>query len=212
MNRPEQQAERSLSDEARREWEGHVASVLGGLAHALNNRAAAVSAVLELSNEPGQDVAPSIAHLSTEVQRLRELVDIVRTIAGEPSWKPEAFEPGDAATTAGRVSGLHTGLQDHAISFDVAAAAPIRVDRIAFVRALVALIASAAGGREGGAIAVVVAEDNGWVVIRVAGASAPTRLSPYTSEIVRALGGEPMPGALGFRLPTLASLRKQERR
>ena len=73
MNRPEQQAERSLSDEARREWEGHVASVLGGLAHALNNRAAAVSAVLELSNEPGQDVAPSIAHLSTEVQRLSDV-------------------------------------------------------------------------------------------------------------------------------------------
>lgn len=211
MDRQERDADRELSAEALREWEGHVEHVLRGLAHALNNRATAVSAVLELSNEPDHGVVSASALLTTEVQRLLELVDVVRTI-GESRGEVEAFEPRDAASTARLAIGLHADLRECPVAIDVATAAPVRTHRWMFVRALIALAASAAPERAAGAITVVVTEDDGWVVVRAAGAAAPSRLSPYTAEIVRAMGGEPLPGALAFRLPTLAALRRREGR
>src|SRR3954470_16965011 len=85
-----------LSEQAVREWQRHVEAVMRGLAHAVNNRAAALSAVLELSSEPDDDPATTRSILSSELSRVRELADVIR-IMGPPRGGVEAFSPEDAA-------------------------------------------------------------------------------------------------------------------
>jgi len=217
------QPNHELSAAALREWEGHVESALRGVAHALNNRAASVSAVVELWDEPESESGSTRRLLAAEVQRLRDLVDVVYTV-GAPRGEIEAFEPADAVRTARAVIGLHADLREHRITIDVASAPPVRARQWMLVRALVALAAAsvAASRRDGsgvpgtgagaGTVAIEVDGEAGWVVIRATGPGLAPGLTPYVLETARAMGGEPLDDALGFRLPSLAELRRREGR
>ena len=203
------QTEPELSADAMREWEGHVEGVLRGVAHALNNRAASVSGVVELWDDPEQQSGATRTALAAEVERLRELVGVVRAV-GAPRGQVEAFEPAEAAAVASAIIGLHADLQARSITIGGASAPPVRVSKWMLVRALVALAAAAARGRESTAAAIDVRGDAGWVVVRAAGAGPA--LTPYVLEMVQAMGGEPLAGGTGFRLPSLAELRRREGR
>ena len=199
-----------LSVEALQEWEGHVEDVLRGVAHALNNRAASVSAMLELSMEADRNDSATRALLAAEVQRLQELVDAVRAV-GAPRAAAEAFDARDAAATARAVMTLHAALRDRTMTVDAPDVLAVRAPKWMFVRALVALAARGAGGGRGPA-AIQLREEDGWVVARTSGTNADGKRSCYADELPRAMGGEPLSAAPGFRIPTLAELRRREGR
>jgi hypothetical protein len=200
-----------LSAEALREWNGHVENVLRGIAHALNNRAAALSAVIELTRDP-EDAGVIGSILSAELDRVGDLVAVVRSIASHKSGA-DAFVPADAANEALAVLRHHAENRERRVAIDASSAAPVRVVRWMFVRALIALGATASASDGGVKISIV--EEGPWLVTRLDTANVPdAALSPYVKELARAMAGEPLPTAdcYGFRIPTLAALRRSEGR
>lgn len=198
----------SLSAAALLEWEGHAQSVLRGVAHALNNRAASISALMTLCAEPDHTPNATRELLSVEVDRLGELAGVVR-IVGAPTGNVEPFEASDAARSALAVLALHAGLRDRTVTIN-ATVPPLRALRWMFVRALVVLAGRAAANDPRAPIVVELCERDGWVEATVNAASM-TR-SPYVDEIAVALGGELLAHASGFRVPTLATIRRREGR
>lgn len=191
-----------LSAAAQLEWNGHVEAVLRGVAHALNNRAAALSALIQLSDDG--EAAPTLRTiLATELDRVTGLAAAIRSI-GTPRAGEEAFAPGDAANEAREVLQLHADMRDVPSQFDIRDAAPVRVHRWMFVRSLIVLAVNA--GHSGARIELGSAGDD--LVARVKGASPPP--SVYVREVARAMGGEALDEGRGFRLPTLATVRRRE--
>jgi len=202
-----------LSAAAHREWDGHVEAVLRGIAHALNNRAAALSAVLELARDPAEDSAVS-AILGTELERVGDLVSAVRSmVAGKGG--PEAFDPADVALEAQAILQLHAELRHRHVTIVATDAEPLRVPRWMFVRVLVVLGANAARACQDPK--VVIAADGDWLIALAAvddARATSTGITPCLTELAHALGGEPLrtKTGFGFRVPTLAALRRREGR
>lgn len=190
-------------------------SVLRGIAHALNNRATALSAVIELSQDPVEEPSITNSILATELERVQSLTAAVRSI-GAPKSGVEAFAPGDAAAEALAVLELHAELRDRTVSIEASSAPPIRMPRWMYVRALIVMAASAS--RAGLYTKVTVVEEGDWVVARVGGAETAggpkrsTDLTPYVMELTLAMGGEPLVEHYGFRVPSLVALRRREGR
>lgn len=202
-----------LSAAALLEWKDNVETVIRGIAHALNNRAAALSAVIELSRNPGDDDPEATRSiLGSELSRVTHLVRVMRTI-GQPRPGVEAFAPGDAAMESLAVLQLYLDQSESPVTIDAASAPPVRVQRWMFVRALIALGAAASnGGRSGRRpVRIGITADGDWVLARIEGVATPTaQLSPYTAELALAMGGQPLEKQLGFRVPSLATLRQRE--
>lgn len=176
-----------------------------GIAHALNNRAAALSAVIELSREPDEDPPVVESILGIELQRVTELAAAVRSI-GAPRGGVEAFSPHDAAAEALAALKLYVDRRDLLVTIDATSATPIRVPRWMFVRALIALGATA--GKDGADARISAVEDGDWLIVAVrAGASFE---SPCVTELARAMGGGPLEDGRGFRVPTLSAVRQRE--
>jgi hypothetical protein len=191
-----------LSAAAQQEWNEHVEAVLRGVAHALNNRSAALSALIQLSDD-GEGAATLRGILATELDRVMGLAAAIRSI-GTPRAGEEAFAPGDAASEALEVLQLHSDMRNVAAQLEVRDAAPVRVQRWMFVRSLIVLAVHAA--RAGGRVELASAGDD--LVARVSGATPEP--SVYVREVARAMGGEALDAGRGFRLPTLATLRRRE--
>lgn len=191
-----------LSAAALHEWSRHVDAVLRGVSHALNNRSAALSALIQLADdsEPA-DTLRSI--LASELDRVTQLAAAIRTV-GAPRAGEEAFSPGDAAAEAQQVLVLHADQRDATTQFEANSAPPIRVQRALFVRALIVLAATAARDTRNVRIAISASEDD--VVVSADGAKAE---SAFVEEAARLMGGAAIPG-LGFRVPSLAALRRRE--
>jgi hypothetical protein len=201
--------ERVLSAEAIVEWNGHVESVLRGIAHALNNRAAALSALMELTSEPPEDAPVIRSILGTELDRVQSLVGVLRTMAMRRG-AVEAFTAGDAAAEAAAVLDVVTELRDMTLRFDVQRAEPVRVARWMFVRSLIALGAgiSRLGGAQESRITLSAGDE--W--LDVSASDTDHRPSLLVSELASAMGGEVFADRYGFRIPTLAALRRREGR
>ncbi len=196
------------------EWKNNVETVIRGIAHALNNRAAALSAVIELSRDVGdEDPEATRSILSSELSRVTELTRAMRTI-GQPKPGVEAFAPSDAAEESLAVLQLYLDHRDHPVTIDAASAPPVRVQRWMFVRALIALGAAASnGGRTSrdASVRITIIADGDWVLTRIEGITVGmAQLSPYAAELTRAMGGQPLEGQSGFRLPSLAAVRQRE--
>jgi len=200
------QATPEVTPAALREWTHHVESVLRGLAHALNNRAAALSAVIELSRDPDDDPAATREILQGEMDRVAELVRVVRGI-GVPRAEVEAFSPGDLADDLRSLLSLHADLRDLSVRVDAADAPPVRVERWMLLRALLALAATSTPPPGERTVSLTVSGEGDWVVARAHGPQ-----SGYMGELARAMGGELLPDRAGFRVPTLESLRRLEGR
>jgi hypothetical protein len=197
-----------LSAAAHSEWDRHVEAVLRGIAHALNNRAAALSAVIELAREPDEDSAVS-SILGTELERVGDLVATVRSmVSGRGA--PQAFDPADAASEAQAILTLHAELRDRRVAIHADGAPPVRLPRWMFLRALVVLGANTA--RVTPAAKIVLSGDGDWLVARVDSPDAPIAPSACLTELTRAMEGETLESGYGFRVPTLAAIRKREGR
>jgi hypothetical protein len=200
-----------LSAMALREWGQHAESITRGLAHALNNRAAALSAIIELSREPDEDPAFLRSLLSTEFQRQRELAELV-TLLGPPKGELEALSPRDVVADVVAALGLHAEQRERTIAIDAEGAPPVRAAPWMLRRALIVLCAASPTSDPGQrTLRVTMREEGDWMTVR---AVAPTggagRESSYVAEMARAMGGEPLEA--GFRLPTLAAIRRREGR
>ena len=202
-----------FSAAALQEWGRNVESVIRGISHALNNRAAALSAVIELSRDPiGDDAAAVNSILRGELLRVGELAQVIRTI-GTPRHGEEAFAPKDAALDSLAALQLHIEHRDRLVIVDATSASPVRTHRWMFVRALIALGSAASNGTTGAAARIVITDDGDWVMMRVDGVRTPAaQLSPYAGELAHAMGGEPLENGCGFRLPSLSALRRREAR
>ena len=199
----------ALSATAAAEWIGCVEGVLRGVAHGLNNRAAAVSALVELSSEPAEPAAVLHEILTTEQYRVRDLVQVVRII-GTARAAPEALMPADVARDVALVLEHHPDLRDGAIQIQPTEASPIRAPRWAFVRALIALAAGLAGVNRSAPGRITMLTEGDWLVLSADGAATP--LPTLASELARHMGGEPLADRYGIRVPTLAALRRREGR
>jgi hypothetical protein len=192
------------------EWVMHVESVLRGITHALNNRASAMSAVIELAGE--HDEASAVRSiLGSELERLLELATVVRSVGTPRAGGSEAFAPSDVVPEATAVLRLHADQRDRVILIDANGAPPTRLPRWMFLRALVALAATAAPAMDRAtAVRLTVEGDGDWVLVRCDQPSAPR--STYACELASAMGGGPVEGQCGFRVPTLAAIRRREAR
>lgn len=199
----------ALSATAAAEWTGCVENVLRGVAHGLNNRAAALSALVELSSEPAEAPAVLREILTTEQQRIRDLVQVLRII-GTARAAAEALMPADVARDVSLVLDHHPDLRDGAIQMEASQASPIRAPRWAFVRSLMALAAGLAGVTRLAPGRITMLTDGDWLVVSAADHSPP--LPTLASELARHMGGEPLASGYGIRLPTLAALRRREGR
>jgi len=128
---------------------------------------------------------------------------------------PDAFAPADVAPEAQAILRLHADLRDRRVTIEATGAPPLRVPRWMFVRALVVLGANAA--RTVQEAKVVIAAEGDWLVTRAEGEDATaqsTGITPYLIELAHAMGGEPLRAekGYGFRVPTLAALRRREGR
>ena len=199
-----------LSAEALSEWSRHVDNILRGIGHALNNRAAALSAVLELARDPTEEPSVYASILSTEVARVADLVTTVRAL-GALKKSDDAFTTAEAVAEAQVTLRNHPLARDRRVSFDPVAAPPLRVPRWMFVRALIALGANAMQASADTMIHVI-ADGEDWVVVRAHATGVEVKQGVYVAEIARAMGGEAMRDGTGFRVPSLAAVRKREGR
>lgn len=193
-----------LSAEALREWTTHAESIMRGLAHALNNRAAALSAIVELAREADDDPDGTRIIVNDELQRMRDLVDVARFL-GPASGEAEALSPLDVAEEALALLRLHALVGDRAIAPRDEGAPPVRVPRWMLQRALLVLCASQAGRAPATGLTLSLAAEGEWMVARLS--PAADGQSAYVAELTRAMGGEPL--AAGFRIPTLEALRRR---
>jgi hypothetical protein len=198
----------ALSPGAVAEWVRLVEAVLRGVAHALNNRAAALAALVELTSEPPERPAVLREILDTEQQRVRDIVRAVRTI-GAPRGDAEALLPDDVAGDVRVVLEQHPELREGAVLIEVAHNTPIRASRWAFGRALLALTTGLTGGSRSRPRRLTIASEGDWLMLA---GDASGRASALAAELARHMGGEPLEGRYGIRLPTLAALRRREAR
>jgi len=199
----------ALSTDALTEWTHHVEAVMRGLAHALNNRAAALSAIIELSREPDDEPEVTRSILTGELGKVRELAKAVRSV-GPPRDGADALSPNDLVAETLAVLQLHADIRDRVIQIDAADAPVVRVAPWMLLRALVLLCADAPVTDAASRTArVTLGQDGDWLVVRAEGTSG-VPASPYLAALARRMGGDVIPG--GFRIPTLESLRRREAR
>lgn len=201
-----------LSAPALREWTYHVECILRGLAHALNNRAAALSALYEFSREPDlESPADTREILDSEMRRVQELVKAVRAI-GSPGDGIESIVPAELLDDVRLALDLHADLRERSVSFEATGAPPVRARRWMLLRALIALAAKTVAPPQERRITIALAEEGEWLAVRITGGARSAPDAAYAWEMARAMGGEPLAEGRGFRIPTLAALRQREGR
>src|SRR5437667_8124640 len=95
-----------LPADALLEWVRISEAVLRGVAHSLNNRATALSAVVELSRGGGDDPSAARSILWTELERMREVIRVTQVL-GPLQETVTSFAPRDAIEDAFVVARLH---------------------------------------------------------------------------------------------------------
>jgi hypothetical protein len=197
-----------LSAAAAEEWIHHAESILRGVGHALNNRAAALGAIVELSG--ADDVAETRELAQGEVRRLSELARALLFI-GDRGGGVQAFAPADAAHEARALLELHRDFREGVPAMDAARGGPVRTRRDTFVRALVALASRVPREPVATPPTLTIATEDDWVVAQLSGDGGA--VTPLVAELARAMDGEPLsPPRYGFRVPSLKAIRRREGR
>ncbi|HTK50047.1 MAG TPA: hypothetical protein VL328_18835 [Gemmatimonadaceae bacterium] len=195
------------------DWSTISNELLHGLVHALNNRMAALGALVELArlgDEPGD----TLEGLSDELTMLGQ-VNALFALLPERRSEPEALELSAALDDALRLHAHHPRLRHvgcEALVDD--ALSPVRAPRWALVRALVLLVHAAKRAGESlqdrGVATIQLRADGPEVVVRVEAPGTPAAELLALAERCGARA-EREGDALTLRLPTLAELRRRER-
>jgi hypothetical protein len=194
-----------LSADAAAEWNRIVESVLRGVAHSLNNRAAALAAVAELIADPADRPEALREILATEQDRVRDLVRALQTI-GAGGSEAEALMPADVAADVAVVMQHHPDLREGVVEIDASQGAPVRATRWMFARVVLVLAAGLAGGPRWQPRRLAMRTVDDWLSIA---AEHPAPTPRLASELARHFDGEPLPDRYGIRVPTLAAVRRR---
>lgn len=200
------------------DWIDLTDALLRGAAHALSNRAGALSALRDLGtlDEEGRDL------LTGEIARLTRLIHLLRLVPAEPGALPEALDVAAIASDAVAVLALHPDSRE--LRWDArvdGVPQPIRAERWALLRCVLLMCASALAGciaRGFRELRVTTSGDAEMTVVSLAvGEDQPTSWkepSPYARELATRMGGELSwtGAALELRVPTLAVTRAHEAR
>lgn len=171
----------------------------------MNNRAAALSAVLELSRAGDDDPESTREILAGEMDRVLDLVKVIRSI-GVPREGDEAIAPADLAGDLQSILSLHADLRDRSVKVSADGAPPVRIPRWMLLRALVALGATRRAPPGERSVTITLEPDGDWLRVRASGTGERSR---YAAELASAMGGEPLDDG-GFRVPTLEAVRRRE--
>lgn len=198
------------------DWNSLTDALLRGVAHALSNRAGALTALRDLgtSDDEGREL------LAGEIQRLTELIRLLRLVPAERSALAEALEVPLLVRDAVAVLGLHAQARDVRWTVTVSGAPqPVRAERWVLLRVLLLLCAGAladAAAQGAGELRVTTAGDDAATLASITTGNASTRWrvpDAYARMLADRAGAELRwaDGPLELRLPTLAELRRRER-
>lgn len=196
------------------EWSTLTDALLRGVAHALSNRTGALTALRDL----GASEAETRELLAGEIERLTQLIRLLRLVPGEPTASPEALDVPATVADAVAVLGLHPQIRE--VRWTIATAGtpqPVRAERWVLLRSLLLLLAGALadavsqGARE---LRVTTTGDEQATAL-VVGADQTTRWrepTAYARTLADRMGAALSwdAGALELRLPTLAEARRRE--
>ena len=188
------------------DWATLSNDLLQGLVHALNNRLSALGALMELARLRDETMDP-LAELPAEIGQLEGLTGLFALLP-ERRTGAEALELSVALDDAVRLHEQHLRLRAERCEVRYEGTPPpVRAPRWALVRTLVMLVHAA---KRSGAPLIVRTDDTA-VSVCVRSAGGPSR------DLLAA--GEQAGGVVGredelltLRLPTLAELRRRERK
>jgi C4-dicarboxylate-specific signal transduction histidine kinase len=204
------------------EWLGVVEQVLAGMHHALNNRAASLSALGELVRIRGPEAVspPWLAALDGDVQRIGECARAADLIAESQDTREEALSITDVLEDALVIHRFIHGTRDTRVVVELAGAtSAVRVVRWKMVRALTLVVAEVkTATTEADAEVRITADSNEEAVRLVVTGSGATGVAPsgrtYSDLLIESLGGvvSRSNGRIEVRLPLLRSRRASDRR
>jgi hypothetical protein len=222
-------ADEMLTLEAAAEaWVRTADALLCGLNHALSNRISSLLVVSPERVERGLGAAEA-ARVGAELTKLEELLRLYRLLERSDLASAEPVRVPDAVADALALFSRHPALRDIECTVAGDADLPavllnpsVLVHAMAF---LVCAVAARLDSNESGALHVAYTGDLAWVTIAVETrspiAEAETAGAPALDVVRWLLRGAPVTAAesrapggglrLEFRLPTLASQRRQER-
>lgn len=198
------------------DWSSLTDALLRGVAHALSNRAGALTALRDLgsSDDEGREL------LGGEIERLAQLLRLLRLVPAEPGASPEALDVAAVVRDAVAVLGLHPQARDLRWTLPVVGTPqPVRAERWVLLRALLLLCAGALAdstARGASELAVTTSGDASTTVVSIGGDDATATRWREPSAYARALatrlgaGLSWDEGPLELRLPTLGELRRVE--
>jgi hypothetical protein len=194
------------------DWQTLSDELLQGLVHALNNRVAALSALVELARLGDEEEDP-LSALPSEIAQLHQVNGLFALLPARRS-DAEALDPSVAMEDALHLHEHHPRLRGErcVVTYEGTATA-VRVPRWAFVRALVMLIHAAKRAGESvqgrGCAPVRVRSDAAALGVHVETSVEPSAdlvaLAARCGGAITQEGGE-----LTLRLPTLLELRRRE--
>jgi signal transduction histidine kinase len=197
--------------------------LLRGIAHALGNRAATMSAAAFMLDFEGADVARHAAVLRAEGEALEELLGALRVLPRREESAAEPVMPGDAVRVALAILAHHGDLRGVPVSVSLGDdVPPVYADPIALQHALlVALTAACRAAGAGGRARLDVTSDGDAVHFAALAEGAvfggetadPEANADAAAWLLEAHGGSATPHAAGclLQLPTLQAARRQGR-
>lgn len=200
------------------DWIDLTDALLRGTAHALSNRAGALSALRDLGtlDEDGREL------FTGEIARLTRLIHLLRLVPAEPGALPEALDVAAIASDAVAVLALHPDSRELLWDARVdGVPQPVRAERWVLLRCVLLMCAGALAGciaRGARRLRITTSGDEETTVVSLAdGDEQPTTWkepSPYARELATRLGGALSwrGAALELRMPTLAVARAHEAR
>jgi C4-dicarboxylate-specific signal transduction histidine kinase len=195
-------------------WATISNELLQGLIHALNNRVAALGALVELARLDAQEAAESLEGLTGELAQLGR-VNALFALLPDRHSEAEALELPDLLDEALALHAHHPRLRNQTCSVSYAGTVlPVRAPRWALLHALVMLVHVAKRAAESvqdrGGVPLLVEANEDWVVVRVRQTIEPP---PDLAALAVRCGAEldREGDAIALRLPTLLELRRRRR-
>jgi hypothetical protein len=205
-------------------------ALLRGVGHAMNNRAAALSAVVQVLASSGPQ-GPLEGALRSETERLQRVVELLRLLPRRWESDPEPVLVGDLVPSALELLALHSDLPETRFAWEAdGSLPPVLVEPSLLIHVLCLLgTAAAKEAARTGARAVSFRGSSDGDAVRVeivVGEPDPSLADPAAPEggedpaaaeaLLAHAGGElsvERDGELrmAFRLPTLAAARRRER-
>jgi len=202
----------SISAPGAADWQQLSDELLAGLAHALNNRVAALSVCAELANL-GDEQMLRDGVLLTEVSRLSRVGALVGLLPAR-GHAPEALQIAPVLEDAIALHSHHPRMRAIACPVEVPdAVQPVRAPRWALLRLLLFVVHAAKVGAEDarrGTVTLRLSSDEESVRVRVVAGECA---SVYAAEMALLCGGTIVHEGeeLVVSLPSLSELRRRER-